>query len=111
MKKIQPILDTLITEIGEETVAAELEGILRKHRGIRKRRRKQGAVAECAEMIKRERPQGRENHTRLAARTACSRNLSQASVYRMVALLHQADIPVKAAQVIREMERIKKSVY
>ncbi len=48
---------------------------------------------------------------RVAARAALARNLSQASVYRMAAVLAEQEIEVSPALVLREMGRIKRGIY
>lgn len=111
MKRYEILITRVIGLIGEDGLALELEGILRKHEGIARRERKAGRVELCAsEVASRARATG-EPVERVAARAALARNLSQASVYRMAGLLGEEGVPVKPSAVIREMERIKQGIY
>jgi len=97
--------------IGEEGLALELEGIIRKYEGIARRERKAGRVELCVtEITARARGTG-EPVERVAARAALERNLSQASVYRLSGLLEGEGVLVKPSAVLREMGRIKRGIY
>jgi hypothetical protein len=111
MKRYEGLLPRVIAVIGEEGLALELEGILRKHEGIAKRERKAGRVSRCAaQAVAGSRATG-EPVERAAARAALEGNLSQASVYRMAALVAREGLPLSPAQVLREMGRIKRGIY
>ncbi len=111
MRRYPALIQRVIGIIGEEGLALELEGILRKHEGIARRDRKPGRVGQCVtEIAARSRATG-EPVERVAARAALERNLSQASVYRMADLLGTEGVPVKPSAVLREMGRIKRGIY
>jgi hypothetical protein len=111
MKKYEILLSRVLALIGEEGLAFELEGILRKHEGIARRERKAGRVEQSAtEVAARARATG-EPVERAAARAALDRNLSQASVYRLAAVLGRRGIPAKPSAVLREMGRIRRGIY
>jgi hypothetical protein len=111
MKRFEQIIPKVIALIGEEGLAVELGGILRKHEAIAMRERKAGRVEQCvSEVAARARATG-EPVERVAARAALDRNLSQASVYRMAGILGEEGIILSAAVVLREMERIKRGIY
>jgi hypothetical protein len=111
MKRFEALIPKVIGIIGEEGLALELEGILRKHEGIAKRERKAGRVERCAsEVAARSRESG-EPPERAAARAALARNLSQASVYRMASALGKEGIDLSPVLVLREMGRIKRGIY
>ena len=111
MKRYEALIARVIGLISEEGLALELEGILRKHKGIARRERKAGRVEQCvSEVAARARATG-EPVERIAARAALERNLSQASVYRMAGLLGREGVPVKPSAVLREMGRIKRGIY
>jgi len=111
MKKYEPLIPRVLELIGEDGLAQELEGILRKHEGIARRERKAGRVERAATLVAGRSRTGGEPVERLAARVALEQNLSQASVYRMAAMLAGEGIPLRAAPVLREMERIKRGIY
>jgi hypothetical protein len=111
MRDIYDLIPRVIALIGEEGLAQELEGILRKHEGIARRERKAGRVERCALEVAGTARQGGEPVERIAARAALARNLSQASVYRMAAVLGAQGIDLSPAVVIREMERIRSGIY
>jgi hypothetical protein len=111
MRRYEGILPRVVALIGEEGLAEELEGILRKHEGIARRERKAGRVERCAAEVGRITGGSGEPVERVAARAALSRNLSQASVYRMAAVLGEQGIEVSPALVLREMGRIRKGIY
>lgn len=109
--EIVRLIDGLIDMVGEETLISELEGIARKHEGIRNRIRKKGAVESCAENVALRLERTGEPPARIAAEAAIRHNLSQASVYRMVAQLIDAGVNVKGSGVMREIKRMKKGIY
>jgi len=111
MRRYETLLPRVIGLVGEEGLALELEGILRKHEGIARRRRKAGRVGRCASGVAAVARASGEPVERVAARAALAGNLSQASVYRMAGLLEKDGVPVKPAAVLREMERIKLGIY
>jgi hypothetical protein len=111
MKRYEILLPRVIALIGEEGLALELEGILRKHEGIALRERKAGRVERCAAEVAALTRSPGEPPERVAARSALARNLSQASVYRMAERLGKSGITVKPASVLREMGRIKRGIY
>jgi hypothetical protein len=111
MKRYETLLSRVIALIGEEGLALELEGILRKHKGIAGRERKAGRVEQCAAGVAARARATGEPVERVAARAALERNLSQASVYRMAGLLGKGGVPVKPSAVLREMGRIKRGIY
>jgi len=111
MKRYQALITRVIGLIGEEGLAMELEGILRKHEGIARRERKAGRVEQCVSEVATRAPATGEPVERIAARAALKRNLSQASVYRMAGLLERNGVPVKPSAVLREMGRIKRGIY
>jgi len=111
MRRLENLITRVIGIIGEEGLALELEGILRKHEGIARRERKAGRVGLCvAEVAARARASG-EPVERAAARAALERNLSQASVYRLAGLLVKEGVQVKPSAVLGEMGRIKRGIY
>jgi hypothetical protein len=111
MKRYQELIPPVIALIGEEGLAQELEGILRKHEGIARRERKAGRVEQCAiGAAARVRATG-EPPEQAAARAALAWNLSQASVYRMAACLGEAGIIAKPSLVLRMMGRMKRGIY
>jgi len=111
MIKYEVLIREVITLIGEEGLVQELEGILRKHDGIKRRERKSGRVGQCASEVGRIARSSGEPVERLAARAALVRNLSQASVYRMAAILRDQGIGMTPALVLREMRRIQRGIY
>jgi hypothetical protein len=111
MKRYQALIPRVIGMIGEEGLALELEGIIRKYEGIAKRERKAGRVEQCASEVSALARATGEPVERVAARAALGRNLSQASVYRMASLLERDGVPVKPSAVLREMGRIKRGIY
>jgi hypothetical protein len=111
MKRYQALITRVIGLIGEEGLAMELEGILRKHEGIARRERKAGRVEQCVSGVAAHARATGEPVERVAAREALERNLSQASVYRMAGLLERNGVPVKPSAVLREMGRIKRGIY
>jgi hypothetical protein len=111
MKRYQALIPRVIGLVGEEGLALELEGILRKHEGIARRERKAGRVEKCASGIAARAGATGEPVERVAARAALERNLSQASVYRMAGILGREGVPVKPSAVLREMGRIKRGIY
>jgi hypothetical protein len=111
MRRIGALIPRVIALIGEEGLALELEGILRKHEGIARRERKAGRVERCAAEVAGIARGSGEPVERVAARAALSRNLSQASVYRMAALLREQGVDLSPAHVLREMGRIKRGIY
>jgi hypothetical protein len=112
MIKYEALIPEVIALIGEGGLALELEGILRKHEGIARRERKAGRVRQCAAGIARTIAGGSGGPVeRVAARAAITRNLSQASVYRMAAMLGEAGIDLSPADVLREMGRIRQGIY
>jgi hypothetical protein len=111
MKRYQALIPRVIGLVGEEGLALELEGILRKHEGIARRERKAGRVEQCASGIAARARATGEPVERVAAQAALERNLSQASVYRMAGILGQGGISLKPALIVREMERIKQGIY
>jgi hypothetical protein len=110
MRTIQDLFSQLFADLGEETLRAELEGIGRKHRGIRARQRKTGRVGRCAREILVFPDRTGEPPTRQVARRALERNLSQASVYRLVGELNRQGNPIRGAAVLREMKRIREGI-
>jgi len=110
MRTVQDLVTALLSDLGEETLRAELEGIARKHRGIRTRQRKTGRVDRCAREILVFPDQSGEPPARQAARRALERNLSQASVYRLVGSLNRQGNPVRGSEVLREMKRIRDGI-
>jgi hypothetical protein len=111
MRSHEVLIPRVIALIGEEGLAQELEGILRKHEGIARRERKAGRVARCASEVAAAARHSGEPVERLAARAALARNLSQASVYRMAAVLHEKEVDLSPAVILREMERIRQGIY
>jgi hypothetical protein len=111
MRRYEGLLSRVIVLIGEEGLAQELEGILRKHEGIARRERKAGRVERCAAEVAGIARGSGEPVERIAARAALARNLSQASVYRMAAVLGEQGIDLSPARALREMGRIKQGVY
>jgi len=111
MKKYEALIPRVLRVIGEDGLALELEGILRKHEGIARRERKAGRVKKAVALVAARSRAGGEPVERLATRVALEQNLAQASVYRMTAMLAAEGIHVRAAQVLREMERIKRGIY
>jgi len=111
MKRYQALIPRVIGLVGEEGLALELEGILRKHEGIARRERKAGRVEQCVSGIAARARATGEPVERVAAQAALERNLSQASVYRMAGILGQGGISLKPALIVREMERIKQGIY
>ncbi len=111
MKRYQALIPRVIGLVGEEGLALELEGILRKHEGIARRERKAGRVEQCASGIAARARATGEPVERVAAQAALERNLSQASVYRMAGILGQGGISLKPVLIVREMERIKQGIY
>jgi len=111
MKKYRALIPRVIGLIGEEGLALELEGILRKHEGIARRQRKAGRVELSASGVAARARATGEPVERVAARAALERNLSQASVYRMAGLVGREGMPVKPSAVLREMGRIKRGIY
>jgi hypothetical protein len=111
MRRYEAIIPRVIALIGEEGLALELEGILRKHEGIARRERKAGRVERCAAEVGRIARGSGEPVERVAARAALARNLSQASVYRMAALLQEQGIDLTPADILREMGRIRQGIY
>ncbi|MDD1671115.1 MAG: hypothetical protein LUQ67_07415 [Methanomicrobiales archaeon] len=111
MKKYEILLPRVIDLIGEEGLALELEGILRKHDGLARRERKPGRVERCARVVAAGCRTTDEPPERAAARAALAGNLSQASVYRMAGILDGEGIHLSPAAVIREMGRIKRGIY
>jgi hypothetical protein len=111
MRRYKSLIPRVIDLIGEEGLALELEGILRKHEGLARRERKAGRVEQCAaEVAAGARAKG-EPLERAAARAALARNLSQASVYRMVTCLAGEGLSIKASLVLREMGWVKRGIY
>ena len=110
MRTVQDLFSALLSDLGEETLKAELEGIARKHRGIRTRRRKTGRVGRCAREILVFPDQSGEPPARQVARRALERNLSPASVYRLVGELNRQGNPIRGAAVLREMKRIRDGI-
>jgi hypothetical protein len=110
MRTIQEIFSQLLADLGEETLRAELEGIGRKHRGIRTRQRKTGRVGKCAREILVFPDRAAEPPARHVARRALERNLSQASVYRLVGELNRQGNPARGSAVLREMRRIREGI-
>jgi hypothetical protein len=111
MINYKQLIPRVIDLIGEDGLVQELEGILRKHEGIARRRRKAGRVERCAvEVAGLVRTSG-EPPARAAARAALERNLSQASVYRMAAILEEEGISLSPAAILREMGRIRHGIY
>jgi hypothetical protein len=111
MRGYGDLIPRVIALIGEKGLALELEGILRKHAGIARRERKAGRVERCAAEVGRIARSSGEPVERVAARAALARNLSQASVYRMAAVLGEQGIDLSPALVLREMGRIRKGIY
>ena len=111
MRRYEALIPRVIALIGEEGLALELEGILRKHEGIARRERKAGRVERCASEVAAQARGPGEPPERVAARAALARNLSQASVYRMAAVLHEKGVDLSPAVVLREMERIRQGIY
>jgi hypothetical protein len=111
MRRFEALVHRVIALIGEEGLAEELEGILRKHEGIARRERKAGRVERCALEIAGTARTSGEPVERIAARAALARNLSQASVYRMAAVLGEQGIILTPADVLREMGRIRRGIY
>jgi hypothetical protein len=110
MRKVEDLFSALRSDLGEETLRAELEGIRRKHRGIRTRQRKTGRVSRCAREILVLPDRKSEPPARQVARRALERNLSQASVYRLVGELNRQGNPVRGSAVLREMKRIREGI-
>jgi hypothetical protein len=110
MRTIEDLFSALLLDLGEETLRAELEGIRRKHLGIRTRQRKTGRVGRCAREILVFPDRTGEPPARLVARRAMERNLSQASVYRLVGELNRQGNPVRGVAVLREMKRIRDGI-
>ena len=75
-----------------------LEGILREHEGIARRKRKAGRVERCVSEVAIRAQATGEPVERVAARAALAGNLSQASVYRMAGLLEEDGVPVEAVR-------------
>jgi hypothetical protein len=111
MKRYTAIIQQVIGIIGEDGLAQELEGILRKHDGISRRERKAGRVKRCAGEVAAGARKSGEPPERAAARAALARNLSQASVYRMAGILEGEGISISPAAILREMGRIKRGIY
>lgn len=111
MRTIPALIEHLSIELGEELLLRELEGILRKHRGLQDRSRKPGQVELCARRVLEEATARKVPLYQTAARLALSYNLSQASVYRLVHRVRQAGTPLKGSLLLREMERQKRGVY
>jgi hypothetical protein len=111
MKRYEALIPRVIDLVGEEGLALELEGILRKHEGITRRERKAGRVDRCASGVAAGARATDEPLERVAARAALAWNLSQASVYRMAGRLSKTGITLKPAGVLREMGRIKRGIY
>jgi len=111
MKRYETLISRVLALVGEEGLALELEGIIRKHEGISKRERKAGRVELCVSGVATRARATGEPVERVAARAALERNLSQASVYRMAGLLGKEGVPVKPSAVLREMGRIKRGIY
>lgn len=109
--EILPLVDELTRMLGEDTLISELEGIIKKHNGIRSRTRKKGAVESCAIQVSDRLRRTGEPPARIAAEAALRHNLSQASVYRMSALLVEKGVNLKGSAVMREIKRIKKGIY
>jgi hypothetical protein len=111
MRTIPALIEHLSLELGEELLIRELEGILRKHRGLRDRSRRPGQVELCAKRVREEAAASKVPIYQTTARLALSCNLSQASVYRLVYRVQQAGVPLKGSLLLREMERQKRGVY
>ncbi|MDD1678999.1 MAG: acyl carrier protein phosphodiesterase [Methanomicrobiales archaeon] len=111
MTKISQLCSRLIDLIGEETIYRELEGILRKHQGIAHRTRKPGRVSQCLSTIKDRKEQGMNLTPRMIAGILLQYNLSPASLYRLVRILHLQGEKIRAVDILREQERIKAGVY
>jgi len=109
--EISRLIDELSVMLGEDTLISELKGIMKKHMGIRSRRRKAGAVESCAYYVVDRAGKTGEPPVRIAAEASVQHNLSQASVYRMSTLLIGKEINVKGSAVMREIKRIKKGIY
>lgn len=109
--EIMRLVNELSETLGEDTLISELEGIMKKHNGIRSRIRKKGAVELCAENVSGRIERTGEPPARIAAEAALRYNLSQASIYRMSALLNDKGIRIKGSAIIREINRIKKGIY
>ena len=110
MRTLQDLFSALLSDLGEETLRAALEGIGRKHPGIRTRQRKTGRVGRCAREILVFPDQSGEPPARQVARKALERNLSPASVYRLVGELNRQGNPVRGTAVLREMKRIRDGI-
>ena len=111
MKEYEAVIPRVIALIGEEGLARELDGILRKHEGIARRERPPGRVERCAAEVAARAGTSGEPPERVAARVALSRNLSQASVYRMAGILGGEGISLSPADILREMGRIRQGIY
>ncbi|HVP24359.1 MAG TPA: hypothetical protein VMS81_00070 [Methanomicrobiales archaeon] len=111
MKRYETLIPRVIGIIGEEALALELEGILRKHEGIARRHRRAGRVERCASEVAAAVRTSGEPSERAAARAALARNLAQASVYRMAGVLEKEGISLSPATILREMGRIKQGIY
>jgi hypothetical protein len=111
IKNVTQLCEQLTDLIGEETLQRELEGILRKHRGIACRTRKPGHVDLCLSLILDLEKRGKNITPRQVAIIAIPYNLSPASLYRLTRALLTEGIRVRAADVLKEQEWLKAGVY
>jgi hypothetical protein len=111
MISIQQLCSQLIELIGKETLCRELEGILRKHQGIAHRTRKPGRTDRSLSAIQIHLAEGAYPTPQMIARIVLQYNLSPASVYRLVRILRQQGLELRAVDVLREKERQKAGIY
>ncbi len=108
MKKIYEAISRLRSLIGEETLLRELEGIYTKHQGLSRRTRKPGRVELCARQVL---ESGERVDPFVVAEYVRSWGLSQASVYRLIHILNEGGVHLRAIDVIRASGWKKSGIY
>ncbi|MDD1673248.1 MAG: hypothetical protein LUP99_02430 [Methanomicrobiales archaeon] len=111
MKKIEELSRHLITLLGEDIFCRELEGILKKHEGIAKRKRKPGRLATTISQLIERKDAGEELTSRSVARLVISFHLSVPSIYRLGMALRDHGMQVRTVEILKEMDRMKAGVF
>lgn len=109
MKNIEELFHCCCQELGEDVMERELAGILRKHKGLSRRKRSAGRVALAMQQVLRE--TSGEPRARIAAKAVIRYSLGPASLYRLVQGLRGHGIHLSGVSVQLEIRRQKKGIY
>jgi len=111
MIKYQDLVQHIIKQIGEETFVRELEGIIRKHEAITRRKRKASRVDVCYQYLMNMYNRGDVITPLHVANVVRPYYLSQASIYRLVEKLQKMSFHIKAVYVLEELKKQRWGIY